>query len=462
MRERLTYRLSALVFGLDLVMTLVCLFIASEVRQRVDLGKELEPRQTDLLFLIYLAVALLWFIIFSLLQPHQHLFTGSIPKAISRLTAAILLASLSFAGLLYLSFREVSRLQFIYFVLFDICSLTAIHILARLYLPHTAPRRILVVGDGSTVKHAIEALERISWSGLKVVGYTSDELNIPGSFRRLGGIEETPNVVVSEQIDEIIFAFPPQHHDKIVQLSLKLAEQPVMLHMVPGILDLTFARTPVEIVGDIPLICLRESALTIEQRILKRCFDIIVSVGLLLLLAPVMLIIACLIKLESSGPVFFVQERIGENGRRFRMLKFRSMYADAEQRWSEVYRRNEHGQITHKFEDDPRITPLGRYLRRTSLDELPQLLNVLRGEMSLVGPRPEIPVIAAEYEAWQWHRFRVPPGMTGWWQINGRSNRPMHLHTQDDLYYIQNYSFWLDLQILLRTIPVVLRGYGAF
>jgi lipopolysaccharide/colanic/teichoic acid biosynthesis glycosyltransferase len=183
---------------------------------------------------------------------------------------------------------------------------------------------------------------------------------------------------------------------------------------------------------------------------------------LLLLLAPLLGLIALAIKLESPGPVFFFQERIGQHGQRFKMAKFRSMYQDAEQRRDEVALRDAAGHLLHKSSDDPRVTRVGRKLRRTSLDELPQLINVLRGEMSLVGPRPEMPYIAAEYEPWQWQRFRVPPGITGWWQINGRSDRPMHLHTEDDLYYIQNYSFWLDLRILLRTIAAVFRGHGAY
>jgi lipopolysaccharide/colanic/teichoic acid biosynthesis glycosyltransferase len=175
-----------------------------------------------------------------------------------------------------------------------------------------------------------------------------------------------------------------------------------------------------------------------------------------------MLLIAILIKLESPGPVFFKQERVGEHGKPFKMIKFRSMYQDADRRWQEVARRDEQGRLLHKPTRDPRITPLGQKLRRTSLDELPQLFNVLLGEMSLVGPRPEMPYIVAEYESWQWQRFRVPPGMTGWWQINGRSDKPMHLHTEEDLYYVQNYSFWLDIQIILKTIVVVLRGQGAY
>jgi len=144
------------------------------------------------------------------------------------------------------------------------------------------------------------------------------------------------------------------------------------------------------------------------------------------------------------------------------MYKFRSMVDGADRRQHEVLTTTKDGKIIHKQPDDPRVTKVGRWLRRTSLDELPQLFNVLKGDMSLVGPRPEMPWLVEKYEPWQWQRFAVPQGITGWWQINGRSDRPMHLHTEDDLYYIQNYSLLLDVKILLKTIGVVLRGKGAY
>jgi exopolysaccharide biosynthesis polyprenyl glycosylphosphotransferase len=328
--------------------------------------------------------------------------------------------------------------------------------------PPLARRRVLVVGNTAAAEDLAAAFATPQWASLEVVGYTNDGFDAPSRIRRLGLIDETPQVVARAQIDEVIFALPPQQHDRVTRLSLALIQQPVMVHMIPGALDLTFARTPVEIAGGIPLISLRESALTESQRMFKRLFDMVASLCLLLAFAPIMLLIALLIKIESPGPVFFSQERIGENGRRFRMVKFRSMYQDAERRWAQVARRDADGKLQHKSSADPRVTRVGRRLRRTSLDELPQLINVLLGQMSMVGPRPEIPLVAAEYAPWQWQRLRVPPGMTGWWQVNGRSDKPMHLHTEDDLYYIQNYSFWLDLHILLKTVAVVFQGNGAY
>jgi lipopolysaccharide/colanic/teichoic acid biosynthesis glycosyltransferase len=173
-------------------------------------------------------------------------------------------------------------------------------------------------------------------------------------------------------------------------------------------------------------------------------------------------VISLAIKLDSPGPVIFRQQRVGENGRLFSMLKFRSMYQDAEQRLAEVLAEGEGGQVIHKRRDDPRVTRVGRFIRATSLDELPQLFNVLKGEMSLVGPRPEQPWLVERYEPWQRKRFAVPQGITGWWQVNGRSDKPMHLHTEEDLYYIQNYSLLLDIRILWKTIAAVLKRRGAY
>jgi exopolysaccharide biosynthesis polyprenyl glycosylphosphotransferase len=466
MLERLRARLTGSVLFWDVLLTLGCLSIATWLRPLFDLGYDLSEEKVQIPLALHIAVAAIWSIVFLIVTPQRAIFVRSLIEAIGRLIAAVILASASFAGLLYLSFRDVSRLQFLYFVVINLIVLLAFHLGVRSFVwlrtQGHLRRRTLVVGDSAAAQRLAGEFDRRPWIGVNVVGYTSDEPSVTADLSRLGAIDQTHTLVRKHQIDEVIFALPPQQHDRIAQISLQLLQQPVMVHMVPGVLDLTFARTPVETVGGIPLISLRESALSTQQRVLKRLFDIVASGTLLILLAPVMLLIALLIKLESSGSVFFLQERIGEQGRRFKMIKFRSMYQDADRRWQDVARRDENGNLVHKSSNDPRVTRVGRKLRRTSLDELPQLINVLRGEMSLVGPRPEMPYIAAEYEPWQWQRFRVPPGITGWWQVNGRSDKPMHLHTEDDLYYIQNYSFWLDLRILIKTVMVVWQGHGAY
>jgi exopolysaccharide biosynthesis polyprenyl glycosylphosphotransferase len=466
MLERLRVRLTSSVLLWDVLLTLLSLAIASQIRPLIDLGYDITSQEAYTPGELYAAVAVIWVAIFLVLTPQRAIFVSGLVEAIGRLVGAVALASATFAGVLYLSFRDVSRLQFFYFVVINLFVLLMFHLAVRSFVwyrnQRSMQRRALIVGDLPAAHRLASEFARRPWTGLCVVGYISDETTADNSLPYLGHVEAVDAIVQEHQIDEVIFALPPQQHDRVARLSLDLLQHPVMIHTVPGVLDLTFARTPVETVEGIPLISLRESALTTPQRTLKRLFDVGASLLLLLLLAPVMLTIALFIKLESPGPIFFLQERIGEQGRRFKMIKFRSMYQDADRRWRDVARRDNNGNLVHKSSDDPRITRVGRKLRRTSLDELPQLINVLRGEMSLVGPRPEIPYIAAEYQPWQWQRFSVPPGMTGWWQVNGRSDKPMHLHTEDDLYYIQNYSFWLDLRILLKTVVVVWQGHGAY
>lgn len=197
-------------------------------------------------------------------------------------------------------------------------------------------------------------------------------------------------------------------------------------------------------------------------RMFKRAFDFLFSIFALIFALPLIALSALLVYLEDGPPVIFRQKRVGKNGRLFEMFKIRTMVKNAEQLQNQVEKRDRDGNLVHKVKDDPRVTQVGRILRRFSLDELPQLFNVLAGTMSLVGPRPEIPSLVEKYEPWQLKRFSVMPGITGWWQINSRNDQPMYLHIEDDLYYIQNYSIWLDLKIIVRTIWVVLSGKGGY
>ncbi len=195
---------------------------------------------------------------------------------------------------------------------------------------------------------------------------------------------------------------------------------------------------------------------------LKRVFDLLFGLLALILVSPLIALSALMVYFEDGSPVIFRQMRVGKGGQLFEMFKIRTMVKNAEQLQCQLVVYDTNGYPLHKLKDDPRVTRVGRVLRRFSLDELPQLFNVLAGTMSLVGPRPEIPSLVERYEPWQCRRFDVLPGITGWWQINSRNEQPMYLHIEDDLYYIQNYSFWLDLQILARTAWVVLSGRGAY
>lgn len=193
---------------------------------------------------------------------------------------------------------------------------------------------------------------------------------------------------------------------------------------------------------------------------IKRLLDVLVAGVMLLILSPLLIAVAIAIRLDSSGPSLFRQTRIGRGNRSFSIYKFRTMTHDPRKEFILV--KDADGTLRHKVRHDPRVTRAGRWLRRTSIDELPQLLNILMGQMSLVGPRPELPQIVETYEPWQFRRHLVRPGLTGWWQVSGRSDRPMHENTALDIYYVENQSFWLDVRIILLTILVVFKGLGAF
>ena len=199
-----------------------------------------------------------------------------------------------------------------------------------------------------------------------------------------------------------------------------------------------------------------------QQRLVKRCLDVTVTLMLIGLTAPLIIIIGCIVWLMDGWPILFRQQRVGERGRVFTMVKFRTMIPGAERLDPPTTPHPATGIPFHKEANDPRVTDLGKWLRRSSLDELPQLFNVLLGDMSLVGPRPELPWIVAQYEPWQYRRLAVPQGLTGLWQVTGRSRNPMHLFTDIDIQYVQNYSFWLDIIILLKTPMIVYKGDGAF
>lgn len=194
--------------------------------------------------------------------------------------------------------------------------------------------------------------------------------------------------------------------------------------------------------------------------VFKRWFDIIVTLFTIILVTPLLLLVAGAIWLESPGSIIFRQKRIGQYGRPFVIYKFRTMISD--RRKADLSFVGEDRRKRHKMPNDPRVTRIGNLLRRTSIDELPQLWNIIRGDMSLVGPRPELPHLVRQYEEWQHLRHLVRPGLTGWWQVHGRSDLPMHEHTELDIYYVTNVSFWLDIWILLRTARIILLRSGAF
>ncbi len=455
----------------DILLTLLALFVAYQARLTLPFGVSLS--EADIVFDagLYVTVVVIWSMVFFLLHVYDARHTLRAAAEFRTLVLAISLAAFVFAGVLYISYRDTPRLMFIYFIITDFVYLIGYRWIMRLGLRwagarQLSPRRILVIGAGSVGRTVAQKIQEQAWTGLHLVGFVDDDPNKRekefGGAKVLGSLDQTIPIVDRYNIDHVVFALPLRAHETLRDIILRLYERPVRVFLVPDVLDLAFFRVSMEDWDGIPVMGLKEPVIDGVDRVIKRIFDLVVATASLLLLWPVMLIIAIAIKLDSPGPVILKQERVGENGQLFKVYKFRSMVQDADKMLDKVVVRTEDGKIIHKRKNDPRVTRVGRFIRRTSLDELPQLFNVLKGDMSMVGPRPELPFIVQNYETWQHKRFAVPPGITGWWQISGRSDKPMHLHTEDDLYYISHYSPLLDLQILIKTIGVVIRGKGAY
>ncbi|MCA9919745.1 MAG: sugar transferase, partial [Anaerolineales bacterium] len=418
---------------------------------------------------LYIIVPTVWVLTFLFSSVYDPKRIYKITDEVQTIVIAQAVAALIVAGLLYLGFRDFSRWLFATFVAIDAFLVLSWRVLIRLsYRIWRSPareRRVLIVGAGKTGRSVGQMIQSYNWAGFNLVGYLDDntekrhtELNI------LGSVKDVRTIVEKYNIQDVVIALPQRAYGQINKLTITLHDLPVHVRVVPDYFSLALYRASVDDFSGIPMINLRDPALNDVQRLVKRIFDLVVGCITVLCLLPILLVFSLLIKLDSKGPVIFRQERVGENGRIFKMFKFRTMIPDAENRREIITEINPtNGRILFKkHPDDPRITHIGRFLRRTSIDELPQLLNVLLGDMSLVGPRPELPWLVDQYEPWQRKRFAVPQGMTGWWQVNGRSDKPLHLHTEDDLYYVQNYSIWMDIFILLKTPWVVLRGKGAY
>jgi exopolysaccharide biosynthesis polyprenyl glycosylphosphotransferase len=316
--------------------------------------------------------------------------------------------------------------------------------------------RALVVGANPLGKQL--ASELAEW--YHVVGFVDNGSDlVDRELPLLGPVAELEHIVHDYAVDELIIALPTKRREQVTRLVDRGFRRPVKIKFVTGIGELLPERLEVQRLGGRSYVAFEPVA---KVSWLKRAMDVLlVGVGLLLI-SPLLAMIALAIKLDSPGPIFYRQTRVGKDGRHFSMLKFRSMCIDAERKLADLRSLNEADGPLFKMKADPRITRIGRILRRYSIDELPQLFNVLTGEMSLVGPRPPIPAEVAEYEDWQLGRLRAVPGLTGLWQVSGRSEVSFHDMVRLDLHYIRNWSLSLDFEILLRTVPAVITSRGAY
>lgn len=454
----------------DAVLAVIALAISTFLRLHIHLGMDAALDTFVIPVSLHLITIVIWIVAYG--QTGVYRLHGNVLfiHKLRSIVAGHTLATLLFLGALYLFFRDFSRLQTFYFVtllfVFVLIHRSLLYLSRIHFLQHiNNQRNVVIVGGNQNALKVGEGVKHSADAGLSLLGYIRSpntevgEIVVPES-EIIGSIADLGELTREHGINEVVIAvkwFDQHTSDLVTQVMLELEQFPVNIRIAPDYTELAYFRAKPENFHGMTIIGLRETVLSPLQRIIKRLVDIVFSVIALVVLSPLFLIVAILIRRDSPGPAIFRQVRVGQHGKRFIIYKFRTMYVDAD-----MLVAKSHVTDYLKGPDDPRVTKIGWFLRRTSIDELPQFLNVLKGDMSIVGPRPEVVSLASQYAWWQRKRFEVPQGITGWWQVNGRSDRPMQLNTEDDLYYVRNYSIWLDFLIILRTIITVFTRRGAY
>jgi exopolysaccharide biosynthesis polyprenyl glycosylphosphotransferase len=467
-RKQLVYAL-ALSDGLALGAAFA---VAFALRTRFPipfLGSPERPVLSGHIWMLFLALPLFWF-----LASYNGLDRSLTSKSHGRLVLASLRVFL-YVGLILgtavfvFQAKTFSRAVFFLFLLLASALVSANRLLARRLLQYRkrlerVRRNVIVVGTNPQALDVGRRILRAGDDALNLVGHVrsrGEARRVPAGITLLGEFDDLPRIVEQEVVDEVVFAIP---YPDLVASSEHIAwceEVGVTAHLRLDFPKMLFAKLyPTEWDG-LPLLSISATPEDALGLLIKRAMDIAISAAGLVALSPLLLACALAVRLGSPGPVLFRQRRVGLNGRQFTLYKFRSMRGDAEQQRAALESRNEMSGPVFKIRRDPRVTPVGRWLRKFSLDELPQLWNVLRGDMSIVGPRPPVPEEVEKYERWQRRRLSMKPGITCLWQVNGRSRIGFEEWMRLDLQYIDRWSLRLDLAILLRTIPAVLSARGA-
>lgn len=451
----------------DFLITVLTLLVTAHLRPFLP-GAELTASEVVPHYSIYILTPLSLLIVFTMSGAYNFRTIPKLSDQIRQLVFSYAVWGWFFVGLLYFSFRETSRLFIIYFsilnfVILVICRYSIWKILVSSERSGNAAR-ILIFGSAQSSSGLCEMIFKGLPGGYTVVGFADFKLpdNSDNQTPFLGTAEFLPEIVRQNSIEIVIMSLDQTSLSSIRPLVIELIQIPVRVFLTQDYSTLPFLELEIDRIGNVVLVGILEPVINGWSKFLKRLFDLFFSVLSLILLWPLFVLIAIATMLDSPGPVIFPAQRVGKGGKLFTMYKFRTMINSASDSMEFSQTPHEKSQKNHKMKNDPRITRVGGFLRRWSLDELPQLFNALKGEMSLVGPRPEQPSITKEYEPWQWQRIQVPPGITGWWQISGRCELPMHLNTHLDIYYVANYSMLLDIKILFLTIFEVIRGRGAY
>ncbi len=325
--------------------------------------------------------------------------------------------------------------------------------------------RVLVVGGNGLSRQVMDGITNRPQLGYDLVGYLHHDVQpdtTRSTYPHLGNLDNLRHIVTARKIQQVILALPFWEHRRLPELVQICRSLDVEFHIAPDLYELSFDRVDIHQISGVPLISLKELTLKGWNLALKRGLDVALVMLSLPLLLPLLLLIALIVRLDTPGPALFRQKRVGRNGQIFTCYKFRTMVRDAERRKAELAALNEADGPLFKIRRDPRVTRVGRFLRHSSLDELPQLWNVLSGDMSLVGPRPALPEEVQQYSPTHRRRLEVTPGLTGLWQVLGRSDTSFDEMVRLDIYYAENWSVGMDIGILLKTLPVVIMGRGAY
>jgi exopolysaccharide biosynthesis polyprenyl glycosylphosphotransferase len=472
--------IARIVYGVDLALTSVAFFAAFFLRDSLLPWIDPSHFPTGLFPLadylkIYPLVLIIWSVLlFTYDSYHSHRTIPLTREALTTIRVVMvgtaILATLAFL----LPLRQLSRTWFMLFAAMCALLLVAEKILVRIIARWVRSkglnyRTLLIVGTGRRATDIARMVAGHKYWGYKILGFVSDGHRLSNGWARyriFGNVPDLKRILenrdIAEPIDEIVFAVTRKKLDEMKQIFLMCEELGIRTRVAMNFIQNRVARLEIEELEGVPFLTFTTTPSNEAHLALKRALDVAISLLVLGLAMPIIGIAALAIKLSSPGSVLFKQRRMGLNGRVFTLYKFRTMIEDAHARREEVAHLNEMNGPVFKVRDDPRVTPVGRWLRRFSLDEIPQLWNVLKGDMSLVGPRPPIPEEVASYHRWHRRRLSMKPGLTCLWQISGRNQ----IHDFDhwmklDLQYIDNWSPSLDLKILLRTIPAVLSGKGA-
>jgi exopolysaccharide biosynthesis polyprenyl glycosylphosphotransferase len=470
--------IARVVYTIDLVLTSVAFFAAFFIRdlflpaiapERFPTG--LFPLQEYLK--VYPLVLIIWSILlFSYHSYHSHRTVPLTREALTILRVVVVGNAILATFAYLLPLRNLSRAWFVIFAVLSALLLLVEKIMLRVVARYVRSkglnyRTILIVGTGRRALDVARMIQNHKWWGYKILGFVSDGHHLANGWARyrvFGTVPDLKKILENpktEPIDEIVFAVTRKKLDEMKQIFLMCEELGIRTRVAMNFFSNRVARMEVEELEGIPFLTFTTTPSNETHLALKRLLDVAVSLLLLVLSFPVIVVAALAIRLTSPGSILFKQERLGLNGRIFTLYKFRTMIADAERRQKEVSHLNEMNGPVFKAKGDPRVTPVGRFLRKFSLDELPQLWNVFKGDMSLVGPRPPIPEEVEAYHRWHRRRLSMKPGLTCLWQVSGRNDIDFDRWMELDLQYIDNWSPALDFKILLRTIPAVLSGKGA-